>query len=221
VSDIDAQLLPMALYCENFSEFTFESPMDNHTVPCDLVMQGGDAILDHIIQTSVEEAYYAEYDCEFWDCRKQGDPLFLFSQTAKDYWHAWFWKSLLASLVLAGTLLFFMEKRTNWPFLVGIILVVSGMLFLGLSWIFNAIADWEYAQLFTLFFTKIYVAFLYSFILGILLIGVGIVLKFLKFGSSVSKLFGGKKKVKEKVVVKEVPSSKKETKGSKKPSSSK
>jgi hypothetical protein len=227
-SDIDEQLLPMALYCENYSEYTFMQEVYNYTVPCELALQGSDAILEYIIQSSIEEAYYREYDCEFWECDSD-DPLFLFSQHSKNYWQGLFYKCLIISVILAAALLLVMEKRINWPFLVGIILIVSGLLFLGIGWIFSLVSEWKYVQMVTLFFTKINVAFLYCLVIGVVLIGIGLVLKFLDFGNKITKIFGGEK-VKEKVVVKEVPVEKKEketvskktkTKASKKSNSSK
>ncbi len=79
--------------CVNESEYVFEDEENNKTfvIPCEVIANGTEAILDYQIDLLIEENYYAEYDCKFWDFfKKTGSPLFLVSQHAKDHWSSKF-----------------------------------------------------------------------------------------------------------------------------------
>src|SRR3989344_3299524 len=63
------------------------------------------------VKECLQDSYYKEYDCDFWDCfAKEQTPFFLVSQKARDYWKERFYYSLLASLVLLA-LIFFLAQN--------------------------------------------------------------------------------------------------------------
>ena len=95
----------MELYCQNNSEFVFREDTSGYTfsIPCDIVAQGSEAIVDYGVNSLIEQVYYEDYDCEFWDCiGKTSSPLFLISEKAKNYWNSKFYLALMASVVLAA-----------------------------------------------------------------------------------------------------------------------
>lgn len=210
------------LYCEDNSEFVFDDPTSGHTfvIPCDVVNQGSEAILDYALGDIVEDIYYEEVDCEFWDCfEKTGSPLFLISAKAKDYWNSKFYFSLIASVVLIGLMFFLVEKKSNLFIISGSLLIVSSLPFMKLNWVLTFLPANQFLEFLTIFFTKASTVFLIALISGIAFLITGILLKLFKIGFIISNLFSKKgknvskdkmkpivkkriSKVKEKLVVK-------------------
>jgi hypothetical protein len=207
---IDEELPFMEEYCQNNSEYVFSDQGHTFVIPCSVVSQGSDAIISYGLNTLVEEVYYKEYDCDFWKClEKTGDPFFLVSEKAKDYWKQKFYFSLIASIILVALAFILIEKRTSLPILVGIMLIASGIPFLIINWIsFNWIPlpmfGEYFVQLFTIFFAKSYTVFLISFILGLIVLGIGILSKFFSIGFKISNFFSKKKKGISKKEVKNI-----------------
>ena len=203
---IDDSLEIMQVYCQNNTVFSQEIEetdfLNNYTfeIPCEVINQGSEAVINYTIDDLVEKNYYKEYDCEFRDCfaQAEGLPFFLFSKHSKNYWNGWFYTAFFISLGLAALLFFFMANKTNFPFLLGIVLMVVSLPFLGVGKLIGLIVGWEYAQIFSAFFTQSYTTFLIFIILGIISIGVGITLKFLSVGRFFAKLFKKNDKVTKK-----------------------
>ena len=145
---------------------------------------GGENIsyINETIHKEVQNSYYKEYDCDFWDClAKEETPLFLISQKAKDYWNEKFYYSLLISLALVGLIFLLVQNKLNWPILVGSILILSALPLLKIKQFISLLIPEKLATfllLLSIFFSKANTVFWISFILGLVLIGLGLGLKF-------------------------------------------
>ena len=128
---------------------------------------------------------------------------FLISAKAKDYWGSKFYSLLFISLVLITLLFFLVEQKFNLPVLVGILLSISSLPFMKLNWLLSFFPDKLFLQFFTIFFSKSYDVFLMTFFFGIIIFGLGLILKFFKFGFWVSEFLDKLEKNKKKEIVKE------------------
>ncbi|MBA7707240.1 hypothetical protein ES703_116109 [subsurface metagenome] len=90
--EINKNLEIMEEYCQNNSDYVFSYEGNTFVIPCSVVSQGSEAIIEEGITNIVDDFYYAEYNCGFWDCfEKTGSPFFLISQKAKNYWNSKFY----------------------------------------------------------------------------------------------------------------------------------
>src|SRR3989344_9484351 len=84
-------------YCQNNSEYVFNEYGRTFIVPCGIVSQGPELIVENEINRFVEETYYKDYNCNFWNCFKETEiPFFLVSEKAKNYWNEKFYFTLTA-----------------------------------------------------------------------------------------------------------------------------
>ncbi len=213
--EVEGRLGSMELYCQNNSEYVFNDESGQvFVIPCEVVSQGPDAVVDYSVNNFVEEIYYKDYDCDFLDCFAETEqPFFLISQKAKDYWNNKFYLSLFISLFLIALMFFLIEDKKNLPIVAGVLLLISALPFMKLNWVLSFFSDKSFLQFFTIFFAKAYTVFLISFSLGIILLGIGGVLKLFGIGFKISdfldKLRKKKGVSKDKPVKQEISKSKK------------
>jgi hypothetical protein len=188
--EIEEKFESMELYCENDSEFVFSyEPGQVFVIPCDIVSQGSDAVIEYGINSFVEEIYYKDYDCDFWDCLGETEiPFFLVSEKARDYWNNKFCFLLIVSVILIALMFFLVEQKSHLFFVVGSLLAISALPFMKINWALSFL-DAPFLQFFTIFFVKAYIVFLISFSLGILLLVIGLVLKLFEVGFKISGFF--------------------------------
>ncbi len=198
--EIEEKFESMELHCENNSEFVFSYESgQTFVIPCDIISEGLDAVVEYGINSFVEEIYYKDYDCDFWDCLgKEEVPFFLVSEKARDYWNNKFCFLLIVSVILIALMFFLVEQKSHLFFVVGSLLAISALPFMKINWALSFL-DTSFLQFFTIFFVKAYVVFLISFSLGIILLMIGFVLKLLEVGFKISRFFERfKKKTDEK-----------------------
>ena len=186
---IDASLMNMKVACNVNDSIFLEMDNDFVEIPCDVVDQGSEAVISSMIDSQVEKNYYKEYNCTFWDCFNEQNPFFIFSEHSQDYWNSKFYFGLIASMILGAALFFFIEKRSNYPFLLGVLFIIISFLFLLAGKLVPIILGWDYASIIGILFTQAYLVFLIFIIIGVILIFLGIVLKFLYLGRFIAKLF--------------------------------
>ena len=199
---IDENFEYMQLYCKNNSEFVFNEQGHTFAIPCSVISHGSDAVIEYGASSLVDEFYYKDYNCNFWDCfGKTEIPFFLVSKKAKDYWENKFYFLMLVSFILIILMFFLVERKANLFVVTGSLLAVSALLFIKLDWILFFISDKPLLQFFTIFFTKAYNVFLISFITGLIILALGILLKFFGIGFKISEFFSRfqKKDIKEKI----------------------
>lgn len=185
----------MVLYCENNSEYVFSEQGYTFVIPCSVVAGGSESIIEYGTNSLIEDVYYDEYDCGFWNCFKETEqPFFLVSKKSQDYFLGKFYLVLFSSIALIALMFFLVEKKTNLPIIVGVLLGVSALLFVKFDWLFSFTSENYFLQFFTIFFSKSFTVFLISFILGLLILVVGIILKLFVVGFKISNLFTKKGK---------------------------
>ena len=202
---IDNDLVDMQIHCQNNTEFVREYTGYVFEIPCETISQGTEEIVKYTVNDLVERVYYQDYDCKLRDCFSQEENVFfLFSKHSQNYWRGWFWKSLIISILLVVGLFFLMMDRFSLPFLVGIITIIVSLPFLGFGKLLGLVTGWEYAMVLALFFTKAYTTFVIYFVAGIVLIGIGLVLKFLSAGRFIGKALGMEDRAKKAKIKEEV-----------------
>jgi len=174
----------MSSYCLIESEYKFTYENYNITIPCEIIEKGPDSVINYGMDSFIDTIYYAEYNCEFWECMKESSiPFVLFSEKAMDYWRGKFLLLVLVSFVLFA-LIFLISKNRPVTFIVtGIFLVLSSLPFRKLNWVLKIIPD-EFSGIFSVFFTKAHSVFIIMLIIGLIFIGVGLAFRF--FGWSMN-----------------------------------
>ena len=176
---VDEQFLLMELYCQDNSEYVFSESGYVFEIPCSIVDQGSDAVIEKGISDFADDIYYQDYECDFWDCFYKSEvPYFLVSEKAKEYWKSKFYLSLLLSIILIIAIFFLVEQKYNLLTLIGSLLIISSLPLIKIEKLLSLI-DYKYISDFLIIFlNKSYNIFLISFILGIIILGIGIGLRF-------------------------------------------
>ncbi|MGD9276833.1 MAG: hypothetical protein PVJ67_06705 [Candidatus Pacearchaeota archaeon] len=202
---INAALPLIELYCENNSDYVFNEGGVTFAISCETVKSNPDLIVEDAIDNFVEETYYKDYNCKFLDCFKENDgmPFFLISENTKNYFQNKFYFMLPVLLVLLVGMFFLIEGKTNLPIVVGAEFIIASLPFLKMESFIGLFADKTILQFFSFLFTQSYHIFIISFILGIIILASGIVMKFFVVGFSIHNFFEKFKK-KDGVVKKEV-----------------
>jgi len=193
------EVLPlMNIYCQTNSQYVFAQEGYTVVVPCEVVEQGSDAIIEHSIDYLVKDVYYEEYDCDFWDCfGKTGSPFFLVSAKAKDYWHGKFYLAVGISILLLVLMFFLSETKGNFLIIAGALIAGSALPFMKINWVLSLFSS--QAEIFSSLFAKAYSVFLIMFVSGIVVLSAGIGLHFFNFGNFISKKVSGKEEDSEEV----------------------
>lgn len=179
--EVENSFEAMKLYCQNNTEFDVNQGEGgyNISIPCQDILTGtSDSVLDLQIDKFINDSYYKKYDCSFLQCFKENNtPFFLFSEQSSDYLKNKFYISLLISAILIALIFFLVEFKRNVLVLTGILLVLSSLPFAKLNMFASSISDKNVLNLLSIVFTQANKIFLITFILGIVLLGIGIGLK--------------------------------------------
>ncbi|MFH1710962.1 MAG: hypothetical protein ABH840_01495 [Nanoarchaeota archaeon] len=171
-------------YCQrqNMTVYNFSYKGFIIDIPCETIYLGVDSIINETISDVVYGIYYTRYDCNFWSCFSENQfPFFLISQKAHDYWKGKFYLLLIVSLILAVLIFLFIESRSNAPIIIGILLALSALPILKLSSLFSAFLGQPMSFIIGIFFIKANVVFWISFIIGLVLIAIGIASRIMNF----------------------------------------
>ena len=170
-------------HCQNESSYVFAEGGYTFVIPCDIldeVEESPSALVDQGIENIIEQIYYDDYDCKFWNCFEEtGLPLFLVSEKAKNYWQDKFYFTLIALAVMVVLIFFLIEHKQNTPIIVGSIMALSSFPLLKLEKIIGSLAGDSYLAFVGVFFNKIDTVFWVVFISGLIILGAGIALRFL------------------------------------------
>ncbi|MBU4308570.1 MAG: hypothetical protein KJ566_02145 [Nanoarchaeota archaeon] len=195
-------------YCNQNSKIVLGEGDFSLEIPCQNTSGGFDSALEQGISDAVDEIYYEEYDCEFWDCLKQGDPLFLVSEKTHDYLKSKFLQSFLVIGVLLILIFLLVVKKSNTLILAGSLLIGSSIPFLGLQKLTEFLLTKDILKFIGILFSKVNLVFWISFITGIVLLAVGISFRIFGIGLRITEKFSQKKQEETKDK-KEKPSDKK------------
>jgi|TARA_Y100000310_G_scaffold17671_1_gene17446 hypothetical protein len=175
-------------YCENNTDFVFSQEGQVFEIPCSVVDQGPEKVIEYGINQKIEEFYYKSYDCGFFECLRTEFPFFLVSEQAKDSSKNRFYFYLFLSLILITVMFFLAEKKSSWLIIIGSLLVISSLPFFKIS-AFLSFLDDSFLEFVLILFSESYKVFLISFIIGVAIVGLGVLLKFLNFGNSIANIF--------------------------------
>lgn len=179
----------MQEYCQNNTEYVFSEEGYTFELPCELVNETPETFFEAGIETMVEQIYYKEYDCGFWDCFGEEEiPFFLISEKAKDYWKGKFYLALLTSLVLVVLIFFLVVQKQNFPILFGSLLAISSFPLLKLGSLASVIGGDVAAGFTSFFFSSSRGLFWALFIIGLIIFGSGIAWRILTHDSIKKKL---------------------------------
>ena len=227
IEDEISELMPeIEAYCQDNSEYTFDYEGETIVIPCNVLAEGPEAVINEGVDSLIEQYYYQEYNCDFWNCFSEGEiPLFLISQKSQEYWQGKLRLAFLASIALAVLVFLLAEKKTNFFILVGGLSIVAALplirierLTSRLSGLMGDLGDYA-SEIILVFFNQADKVFIRIIIFGATLIAIGIVLKVFHLGVGIAKFmskFGGKRHKKIRVK-KEKKKDKKEDKEEKAP----
>ena len=154
----------MQLYCETGETYDLIENEIDINIPCSIIDQGSQQVIEYGIKEAIKNIYYQEYECEFWDCIKSTDTIFvLISETAKDYWHSKFYLTILASAILFTLLVIFIESKKSALTITGALMLVSSIPFRKINWALSLLPEGNFTELFSIFFTRSYNVFLTMF----------------------------------------------------------
>lgn len=220
---IDTLTPYLSEYCKNNSEITYKFQEYTFVFPCMVVANGTNATIDYAVSYLIGDFYYKDYSCEFWKCFEESDiPLFLVSEYAQDYWRIKLYTSILVSVVLAGGIILLFRRKANGLVMTGILLVVSSLIILQLekigafvaklilspvsTAISEGVSQEVLSQVISIFFSTTGSIFLWMFVIALILIGAGIILRLFGVGFKISKTI---EKVKQNKEIKETKQIKK------------
>ncbi len=174
----------MEEHCQNESSYVFAEGGYTFVIPCEIldeIEESPSAIVEQGIENIIEQIYYDDYDCNFWDCFETTElPLFLVSEKAKNYWQEKFYLTLIVFVVLVVLIFFLTGNKQNTPVIVGSLLVLSSLPLLKLEKIIGSVVkDSSYLSFVGVFFSKINTVFWIVFIVGLIILGAGISLRLL------------------------------------------
>jgi hypothetical protein len=202
----------MQIYCENESDFNFnlEEFNINLTIPCEVIDSGKEAFAEYGVEVILEEGYYKEYDCSFLDClTEENSQMIVFSKVAKDFLQSKFLLFLLISLVLIAVTFLLVSSKLNLLPILGAIIIASAFPIKSLNSVVSFFMPAMFEDFAMVFVSRAPFVFSIVLTIGIVLLVLGLILKFLKF-DSIKKKFT--KKEVEEIVKKEIDNSKKEKK---------
>jgi hypothetical protein len=164
-------------YCSIQSEYKFTYENYSFVIPCNVIEQGKDGIISYAADNFVNQIYYTEYNCEFWQCVKNSTiPLVLISEKARDYWHDKFLLLFGLSIVIFALIFFISKNRSTTVIVTGILLILSALPFRKLHWILTFIPE-KFSGIFSVFFTRAHGIFVIILIIGVVFIAWGILCK--------------------------------------------
>jgi hypothetical protein len=200
----------MDSYCLIDSQYNFTYEDYSMIIPCQVIEQGPDSIIEYGADNFIDEVYYAEYNCELWDCVGNSSfPLVLFSEKARDYWRAKFLLLVAISIALFALIFFISRNRTTTFIVTGILIILSSLPFRELGWVLNLLPS-EFSGILSAFFAKSHTVFIIMLVIGIIFIIAGILFKI--FGWKMKFNEDSSKENKEEIIKKDSSKSKQKKK---------
>jgi len=172
-------------HCENNTSFEFSQEGYEIDIPCEIVDQGPEAVVDEAFNDIIEGAIEQQYP----DSGFSGFSKLLFSSNASGYWLNYFYIILGILFVLVLIMFFLIEERINFPITFGFLLITSSLPFAAVNFL-SPLLENSLLRPLSILFSEAYIVFLGALILGVSLIMIGFGLKFFKFGWSLSEKFG-------------------------------
>ncbi len=188
--EIESQVSFMKTHCNQSLEYIFEYENYSISIPCEVIANGTQAVIDYGVEKAIEQTYYQEYDCDFTDCFKQDElPLFLISEHSQKYFNSKFYIVLGFGLLLTILLFIIIQKKSGLPLMLGIFFVVSSLVIWKIPILIAKPFGEAAESLLNIFFSSSYSVFIKMLVIGIILIVTGIILKIMGVGIKINGFF--------------------------------
>jgi uncharacterized protein YpmS len=177
---IDRNLVYAKNECKNKTVYNFSYEGIEAEIPCSVINNGTDAVIDYAVENSFDDIYYKNYSCEMWECAKEnpeGIPSVLISEEAKNYWHSKFLICLAVSLFLIIAVFLLASKKSGAFITIGVTVLLSSLPLIAAKRVISLIPESIASKAASIFFTKASFVFWIVLISGITLIIVGLALK--------------------------------------------
>ncbi len=192
----------MQTYCVNNPEYIFTYRERVITIPCSVVGEGEEKVIDYGIGKFIEDIYYHNYECNFWDCFKtEGLPLFLVSSKAQVYWYTRFNYILMAIGILSALGFIFAQRKSNFFILLSFLIILASLPLAKFDFITSLIGE-PAESLLNVFFSRSYDVFFRVALIGAAFLALGLILKFFRIGFKISTIFAKKEGVSKEEVKK-------------------
>lgn len=142
--------------------------------------------MNSAVRNFVHDIYYKQYECDFWGCLGENEFFVLISQKAYNYWHEKVSVSLIAAIILLVLMFLLVEKKQNFFLLSGGLIILSSLPFVKLAPLLSGFLGPDMYGFVVIFISQSSEVFLGSFILGVLLIVMGILWHFFNIGKYIS-----------------------------------
>ena len=183
----------MEEYCGSYSNYVVNYEGERVVIPCSVISQGKEAVIDYGIDQFVQEVYFGNYDCSFVGCFAEYEiPFFVVSKKMQGDFLTNFGLFLIVIAILSILGFLASEKKSNFFILLSMLLVLSALPFLKFDWFIN-LAGGSLQGLLSVFFNKSFLVFKSVAILGAVLLFIGLVSKFFRIGFDVSTIFSKRK----------------------------
>ena len=185
-------------------------------IECDVVAQGSDAVVDSAIESFVEKIYSGQIESKDVSSvleevnTESKQPMFDFVKL-KNSVHSYFYIAWVVALVLFVLVFFLVEAKSNSFIIAGSLLAISSLPLIKIEQ-FLSLIPFEFGEFLIVFFSEANTVFLISFITGLVVLIIGVVMKFFGIGFKIFEFFN-KFKDNKKQVVKKVFTQKKTTSG--------
>ena len=181
-SEVEARLGEMDSSCENNTEFVFYHNDSGETfvIPCDVVANGTEAIVNHGVDSVFDEVYNSSSDCDSGVCS-------VVSKEARGSWDKRFYYALISLVVLFVLIWLFVERKANSLIMAGGIMVLASLPFLAIDSFANFFVEKQVADVFVNLLSGANFVFGFLLTFGLILAGVGIGLRLWKFDFSKRK----------------------------------
>ena len=188
---LDNKLSVIKDYCVSNSDFVFNYGGYVFETPCSSINRGESAIINDTINNFIKGLYYKNYSCDYWKCfsNYSTSPFFLVSQTSEDYWSNLFRMSIVVSIILAGILFLLIEKKKNFPIVIGITTIVSSLPLLGIGKIISGVSNKLVSEIVSLFFSQSNTIFITMMIAGIVMVFIGLIIELFDVEFKIYDLF--------------------------------
>lgn len=207
---IEEDYLVMKEYCNIYADYVFNYEDTTITIPCGVILQGQEEVIEYGINAFVGGVYYKSYDCSFWDCFSGKEiPFFLVSSKAQSYWYSNFNYALIIVGVLCILGFLLAKKKGNFFILLSALVILAAIPFSKLDWLISLLGDTAEGLL-SVFFSKGFAVFIRAVIIGAILLVIGIIFKLFRIGFKIQSIFSKKEEVKE-IAREEIGKSKQES----------
>ena len=189
---IENEFEEMKIYCNTYDTYVLNYESINLNIPCDVIEQGQEVVVNYSINEFIKGVYYKKYDCAFWDCFAEDTvPFFLVSAKAQDYWYSKFNYMLMVLAVLSILGFLLARRKSNFFILTSALIIIAALPFYKLGWLISLLGDTAEGLL-SVFFSKGFSVFIRAIIFGVILLVIGFVLKLFKVGFKIQTIFAKK-----------------------------